>query len=109
MRLKTGLGETLRSKREELGYSYEDIENETKIRVKFIEALENEDYKTIPGEVYVKGFLKATDLKEVKEIVLIHLSGDNSNPKEFKTEIEKTTGKEAYIARKGLEIDLSVF
>jgi Metal-dependent hydrolases of the beta-lactamase superfamily I len=57
----------------------------------------------------VKGFLKATDLKEVKEIVLIHLSGDNSNPKEFKTEIEKTTGKEAYIARKGLEIDLSVF
>ena len=59
MRLKTGLGETLRSKREELGYSYEDIENETKIRVKFIEALENEDYKTIPGEVYVKGFLKA--------------------------------------------------
>lgn len=59
MRLKTGIGETLRSKREELGLTYEQVENETKIRAKFIEALENEDYKTIPGEVYVKGFLKA--------------------------------------------------
>lgn len=69
MRLKTGVGETLRSKREELGYSFEHIENETKIRAKFIEALENEDYKTIPGEAYVKGFLKAY-------AELLGLSGD---------------------------------
>jgi phosphoribosyl 1,2-cyclic phosphodiesterase len=57
----------------------------------------------------VKEFLKASDLKEVKEIVLIHLSGDNSDPTEFKGEIEKTIGKETYIAKKGLEIDLSMF
>ncbi|WP_454055620.1 hypothetical protein [Clostridium sp. Marseille-Q7071] len=32
----------------------------------------------------VKDFLRATDLKEVKEIILIHLSDGNSNSAEFK-------------------------
>lgn len=54
----------------------------------------------------VKEFLKAIDLKETKEIVLIHLSDGNSNAEEFKTDIERVTGKPTYIADKGLEIDL---
>lgn len=56
-----------------------------------------------------KEFLKASDIQNVREIVLIHLSGDNSDPKEFISVIEKATGKVVYIARKGLEIDLSIF
>jgi len=54
----------------------------------------------------VKDFLKASDLKAVKEVLLIHLSDSNSNSKQFKEEIERTTGKPTYIASKGLEIDL---
>ena len=54
----------------------------------------------------VKDFLKATDLKETKEIVLIHLSDGNSNAEQFKEEIERATGKPVYIADKDLEIDL---
>lgn len=57
----------------------------------------------------VKEFLKANDLNKVKEIVLIHLSDGNSNAEQFKKEIESLTGKQTYIADKGLEIDLSKF
>lgn len=56
----------------------------------------------------VKDFLRATDLKEVREIVLIHLSDGNSNSAEFKTDIEKLTGKPTYIADKGLTLELSL-
>lgn len=54
----------------------------------------------------VKNFLKATDLNDTKEILLIHLSDGNSNSEQFKTEIERLTGKPTYIADKGLEINL---
>lgn len=54
----------------------------------------------------VKEFLKATDLTGVKEITLIHLSGSNSNAVQFKSDIERLTGKPVYIADKGLEIEL---
>lgn len=54
----------------------------------------------------VKEFLKATDLKSGKEIVLIHLSDSNSNAAQFQEEIEKATGLPVYIADKGLEIEL---
>lgn len=54
----------------------------------------------------VKEFLKATDLSNVKDITLIHLSDSNSNASEFKTDIERVTGKPVYIADKGLELEL---
>ncbi|BDR84907.1 MBL fold metallo-hydrolase [Clostridium tetani] len=54
----------------------------------------------------VKEFLKATDLKETKEIILIHLSDGNSNAVQFKTDIERATGKPTYIADKGLDLEL---
>lgn len=57
----------------------------------------------------VKDFLKASDIQNVKEIMLIHLSSDNSDANLFQREIEKTTGKPVYIARNELEIDLSMF
>ncbi|WP_315117932.1 MBL fold metallo-hydrolase [uncultured Clostridium sp.] len=56
----------------------------------------------------VKEFLRATDLKKVKEIVLIHLSDSNSNAAQFQEEIEKTTGKPTYIGDKGLEVELTI-
>jgi phosphoribosyl 1,2-cyclic phosphodiesterase len=57
----------------------------------------------------VKKFLNSTDLKEVNEVILMHLSHDNSDPELFKSEVERTTGKSVYIAKKGLEVDLSMF
>lgn len=55
----------------------------------------------------VKTFLDSNDLTEVKEIVLLHLSSQNSNKKEFKEEIERATGRPVYIAAEGLELKVS--
>lgn len=55
-----------------------------------------------------KGILRANDLSEVSEIVLIHLSGNNSDAGRFRKEIQAVSGKPTYIARAGLEIDLSL-
>ncbi|MBI5956346.1 MAG: PASTA domain-containing protein [Chloroflexi bacterium] len=52
------LGEILRQARQERGLSLAQAEEATRIRRKFLVALEEEDYATLPGSVYVKGFLR---------------------------------------------------
>jgi phosphoribosyl 1,2-cyclic phosphodiesterase len=51
-------------------------------------------------------FFGATDLSNVNNIVLLHLSDQNSNEKECKKIIEQTTNKNVYIAKKNLKINL---
>lgn len=51
-----------------------------------------------------KDLLKANDITQVNNIVLIHLSDGNSDEKRFKREIEETTGKTVHVARAGLVI-----
>lgn len=52
------LGELLRSTREAKGISLAQAEQATKIRRQYLEALEEEDFELLPGEVYVRGFLR---------------------------------------------------
>lgn len=52
------IGEMLRRQREARGLSLRDAQIETKIRTRYLEALESGDFAAIPGEVYAKGFLK---------------------------------------------------
>lgn len=54
----------------------------------------------------VKTFLRSSDLEKTKNIVLLHLSSQNSDEKLFKREIERTTGIPVYIAKYGLELDI---
>lgn len=49
----------------------------------------------------VKDFLNSNDLRNTKEIWLLHLSDTNSNKKLFKKEIQKLTGKLVKIAGGG--------
>jgi phosphoribosyl 1,2-cyclic phosphodiesterase len=51
-------------------------------------------------------FLAATNLTKVNNIVLLHLSDQNSNETECKRIIEQTTNKNVYIAKKNLKINL---
>jgi cytoskeletal protein RodZ len=53
-----GIGEELKRIREEKGLSIYDVENQTKIKATFIDAIEKENFDKIPGRVYVKGFIK---------------------------------------------------
>jgi phosphoribosyl 1,2-cyclic phosphodiesterase len=41
----------------------------------------------------VKDFFRANDMSTVRHIYLIHLSGNNADPKQFRREIERATGK----------------
>ena len=52
------VGEILRSEREKKGLSVKEIEFATSIRTLYITAIEEDNYSVIPGEVYVKGFIR---------------------------------------------------
>lgn len=52
------LGAMLLAARERKGVDLYRAERDTKIRAKFLEALENSDFKALPGAVYTKGFLR---------------------------------------------------
>ncbi len=52
------LGEILRSTREAKGITLQQAEEDTKIRKRYLQALEDENYEVIPGRVYAKGFLR---------------------------------------------------
>ena len=53
------LGEYLKKERELRGVTIEEIASITRISSRFIHALENDDFKNLPSEVFVKGFLRA--------------------------------------------------
>jgi phosphoribosyl 1,2-cyclic phosphodiesterase len=55
-----------------------------------------------------KGIFKAADLSEVRNIILVHLSSDNSDEEMFVREIQEATGRPVYAACKGLEIDMNL-
>lgn len=52
------IGTTLRDARVRRDISLQQAEEDTKIRVKYIQAMENEDFDVLPAGTYVKGFLR---------------------------------------------------
>ena len=52
------LGEVLRAAREARGVDVARVERDTKIRARYLEALEHGEYRDLPGAVYTKGFLR---------------------------------------------------
>ncbi len=52
------IGAVLAQRRREKGLSLRDVEQATKIRTRYLEGLEREDYSVLPDAVYVQGFLK---------------------------------------------------
>jgi cytoskeletal protein RodZ len=52
------VGETLQAARERKGVDLYRAERDTKIRLRYLAALEDSDYDELPAPVYVKGFLR---------------------------------------------------
>ncbi len=52
------LGQKLKERREALGLTIEEAARETRIRPRFIEALEKGDYDLLPGEIFARGFIR---------------------------------------------------
>jgi cytoskeleton protein RodZ len=75
------LGEVLRTAREAKGVDLARVERETKIRERYLSALENGDYRDLPGAVYTRGFLRnygaylGLDADELIDLYRIETSG----------------------------------
>jgi cytoskeletal protein RodZ len=56
---RPSVGATLKARREERGETFRDVENATKIRTRYLAALEDDDIELLPAEVYALGFLRS--------------------------------------------------
>ncbi len=52
------IGELLKDARQAKGMTLEDVEKVTRIRRKYLEAIENGDASEMPGEVQLRGFIR---------------------------------------------------
>ncbi|MCM3631968.1 helix-turn-helix domain-containing protein [Paenibacillus camelliae] len=52
------LGALLKTARQEKGLSLDDVQEQTKIRKRYLEALEEGDFKVLPGKFYIRAFIK---------------------------------------------------
>jgi cytoskeletal protein RodZ len=52
------IGNSLREARLRQGLDYPEIEQATKIRVRYLRALEEEEFRVLPASTYIKGFLR---------------------------------------------------
>ncbi|MFL5689731.1 MAG: helix-turn-helix domain-containing protein [Chloroflexota bacterium] len=78
------LPERLYTARERKGVDLYRAERDTKIRARYLGALERGDYKELPGAVYTKGFLRnyALYLGLDPDEVLLQWRNERGNPKE---------------------------
>jgi cytoskeletal protein RodZ len=94
------VGEILRSEREKKGLSIKDIEVGTSIRTLYIKAIEENNYKVVPGEVYLKGFIRnyasylGLDAQSVMEVYRQSQSPVLDEKVETTTKTEERTAQE---------------
>ncbi|WP_163579958.1 helix-turn-helix domain-containing protein [Gracilibacillus saliphilus] len=53
-----GIGERLKEERESKNMSLDDVQNLTKIQVRYLDAIEQERFNVMPGSFYVRAFIK---------------------------------------------------
>ena len=53
------IGARLKKAREGANFSLQDISDRTKISLRFLAAIENDDFSALPGRVYIFGFTRA--------------------------------------------------
>jgi cytoskeleton protein RodZ len=57
--MATTIGEQLRLARDERGIALREISNQTRISMRYLEAIETDDYKRLPGGIFNRSFVKA--------------------------------------------------
>src|SRR5215510_158749 len=57
--MATSLGEQLRLAREGLGIPLREISNQTRISVRYLEAIELNEYQRLPGGIFNRSFVRA--------------------------------------------------
>ena len=103
-----GLPERLLAARERKGVDLYRAERDTKIRVRYLAALERGDYRELPGNVYTKGFLRnyALYLGLDPDDVLLQWRRERGDPREPQAVI--TVPRPIATPRKGLTFSPSL-
>jgi cytoskeleton protein RodZ len=57
--MSLSLGEKLRQAREEKGFTLSEVAEQTRISSLYLESIENDDYRILPGGIFNKGFVKS--------------------------------------------------
>ncbi|WP_297203314.1 helix-turn-helix domain-containing protein [uncultured Brachyspira sp.] len=100
------IGQILKNAREKKGLSIEELEASTHIVARFIKALENEEFDVLPGEIYVKGFIKnlsdklSLDAEMVLERYNLQKNGANSEQNLLKNQKNQKKVKEPVVSNK---------
>ena len=97
------IGEKLRNRRTEEGYSINQVSRDTNIAKSYLEALESEDFLVFPGEPYLIGFLR-----NYSEYLGLDVDEMISLYKNFKIQ-EQPVPMDELIIRRGLSPLLIVF
>ncbi len=102
------IGNTLREARRARGLTLEEVEEETKIRKKYIMAMEMEQFEVLPGPIYAKAFLKnyakflnlnldeIMDAFKQKQCVVVAVREDHNKPVPKKKVAAKAKSKPPY-------------
>ena len=91
------LGEKLREAREERGISLTEVAEQTRISPHYIESIERDDYKPLPGGIFNKGFIKSfakyvgvneqEALSDYLELIAENEGKENEDLKTYKPEV----------------------
>jgi cytoskeletal protein RodZ len=91
------LGEKLRQAREERGISISEVAEQTRISGHYLHCIEDDDYRTLPGGIFNKGFVKSyakyvgiDELEALQDYSKIVAQGDGDalgDPKNYKPEV----------------------
>jgi cytoskeleton protein RodZ len=91
------LGEKLRQAREERGISISEVAEQTRISPHYLDSIENDDYRTLPGGIFNKGFVKSyakyvgldenEALQDYSRLIVSQDSTADDEPKTYKPEV----------------------
>lgn len=88
--MANGVGPTLREARKRREIEISTVEEATRIRPRFLRAIENEEWDVLPGGVYTRGFIRTY-------ATYLGLDGDRL-AEDFRREVEATaSGREAWV------------
>jgi len=115
-----GIGNVLRQAREAKNLSLADVEKEIKIRSRYLEALENEEFDVLPGNVYMLGFLRSyasflgLDANELVGQLKNHLHPEDEEKEEVRARPAvypssgRSIGKKVKLLAVGLAVCLAI-
>lgn len=91
------LGEKLRQAREERGVTITEVAEQTRISPHYIELIEQDDYRTLPGGIFNKGFVKSfakyvgvdesEALQDYSRLISAQTGESNDDPKTYRPEV----------------------